>query len=74
MIQVSIRFVDGGFQEYSERSDFLSRLTELQNQGYEGKELINTLITDDWGVPPLSVQIRGKGPDGSEVDLQIPYN
>ena len=58
MIQVSIRFVDGGFQEYSESTDFLSRLTELQNQGYEGRELINTLITDDWGAPPLSVNQR----------------
>ncbi len=74
MIQVSIRFVDGGFQEYPESSDFLSRLTELQNQGYEGRELINALISDDWGAPPLSVQIKGKGPDGSEVDLQVPYN
>ena len=33
MIQVLIRFVDGGFQEYPESSDFLSKLTELQNQG-----------------------------------------
>ena len=74
MIQVSIRFVDGSFQEYSESSDFLSKLTELQNQGYEGRELINALITDDWGAPPLSVQIKGKRPDESEVDLQIPYN
>ena len=74
MVQVSIRFVDGGFQEYSESSDFLSRLTELQNQGYEGRKLINALISDDWGAPPLSVQIKGKGPNGSEIDLQIPYN
>ena len=74
MIQVSISFTDGDFQEYAESSDFLSRLTELQNQGYEGKKLINALISDDWGAPPLVVQIKGRVPNGSEIDLQIPYN
>jgi hypothetical protein len=74
MVQVSIRFVDGGFQEYSESSDFLLRLTELQNQGHEGRALINALISDDWGAPPLCVQIKGKGLNGSEIDLQITYD
>jgi len=74
MVQVSITFVDGGFQEYSESNELLSRFMELQNQGYEGKELINALISDDWGSPPLSVHIKGKLPNGSEIDVQIPYN
>lgn len=73
MIRITIRFVDGGLQEFTESSDFLYRLTKLQDQGYEGKELINNLITDDWGPPPLSVQINGKNPNGSKIDLLIPY-
>lgn len=74
MVQVTIRFVDRSLQEYSESSDIGSRALELQKQGYEGKELINALISDDWGPPPSSVHIKGKLPNGSEIDLQIPYN
>ena len=74
MIKISIRFVNGSLQEYPESKELLSRFTKLQKQGYEGKELINTLITDDWGVPPLSVEIVGKAPDGSDVNLQIYYS
>ena len=69
MIQVTIRFVDGSLQEVTETKDFLLRLSELKEQGYEGKDLINRLITDDWGAPPVFVQIKGSG-----IDLQIPYS
>jgi len=69
MIRVTIRFVDGSLQEYTETKDFLLRLSELKEQGYEGKDLVNRLITDDWGAPPVFVQIKG-----SEIDLQIPYS
>ncbi len=74
MITVSIRFVDGSMQEFSESADFLSTLTELQNQGYKGKELIHELLSDDWGAPPLSVQIKGTKSDGTKTDINILYN
>ncbi|MEA3487387.1 MAG: hypothetical protein U9R20_06995 [Thermodesulfobacteriota bacterium] len=69
MIQVTIRFVDGSLHEFTETKDFLLRLSDLKEQGYEGKDLVNRLITDDWSVPPLFVQIKD-----SEIDLQIPYS
>jgi len=69
MIQVTIRFVDGSLQEFSETKEFLLRLAELKEQGYEDKELIDRLITDDWGAPPVFVEIKG-----SEINLQIPYS
>ncbi len=69
MIKVTIRFVDGSLQEFSETKEFLSRLAELKEQGYEDKELIDRLITDDWGAPPVFVEIKG-----SEINLQIPYS
>jgi len=69
MIQVTIRFVDGSLQEFTETNEFLLRLSELKEQGYEGKGLIDSLITDDWGAPPVFVEIKG-----SEINLQIPYN
>ena len=39
MVQVSIRFVDGGYDEFEEKNSFGKKLLELQNQGYVGKEL-----------------------------------
>lgn len=69
MIRVTIRFVDGSLQEFTETKSFLLRLAELKEQGYEGKNLVNELITDDWGTPPLFVQIMGSG-----IDFQIPYS
>lgn len=69
MIQITIRFVDGSLQEFTETNEFLLRLSELKEQGYEGKGLIDRLITDDWGAPPVFVEIKG-----SEINLQIPYS
>ena len=69
MIHVTIRFVDGSLQEFTESKDFSLRLSELKGQGYEGKDLVDRLIADDWGAPPVSVQIKGSG-----IDLQIPYS
>jgi hypothetical protein len=69
MIQVTIRFVDGSLQEFTETKDFLLRFTDLKEQGYEGKDLVNELISDDWSAPPIFVQIKGSG-----IDFQIPYS
>ena len=74
MINVTVRFVDGGLQEFEENDHFLAQLNALQNEGYKGKQLINKLITDDWGPPPVLIEIKGKKADGTSVDLKILYN
>ncbi len=74
MIQVSIKLVDGGLQELTEEDEFICQLEILQNQGYEGKELIHQLLTDDWGAPPVYVDISGTTSNGSVVNIRIPYN
>ena len=68
MTTVSISFVDGSRQDFDEDDSFVQRLRSLQKQGLEGRELIDKLISDDWGPPPRFVTIHG--PD---VDLTIPY-
>lgn len=73
MINVSIRFVDGGLQEFSKNNAFGERLLQLQNQGYEGKQLIHTLLTDDWGPPPTVITIKGQLNSGKIIDVSIPY-
>lgn len=74
MIQVSIKLVDGGLQELTEDDEFISQLETLKNQGYEGKELIHQLITDDWAAPPVYIDINGTTSNGSVVNIRIPYN
>lgn len=59
-LEISISLVDGGLMIYSEL--FTS-----------GKELINTLISDDWGAPPLLLTITSKTDDGKTVTISIPY-
>lgn len=74
MVKITIRFVDGSLDEFEESDHFLLQLNALQIDGYKGKELINELITDDWGPPPLLVEIKGIKEDGTKVDLSIPYS
>jgi len=65
MVRITIRFVDGSLDEFEESDHFLLQLNALQIDGYKGKELINELITDDWGPPPLLVEIKGIKEDGT---------
>lgn len=74
MTKVIIRTVDGGLQEYEDPgSSLVQKLIALQNEGYNGKQLIDLLISDDWGPPPLTVEIKGKSVDGAKVNVVIPY-
>ena len=73
MVQVTIRFVDGSIKEFDEGPAFLERLTDLRTRGYTGKELIHALLTDDWGPPPLHINITGVSESGEKIDITIPY-
>ncbi|MHB8100526.1 MAG: hypothetical protein ACYDD5_13180 [Sulfuricurvum sp.] len=73
MVNISIYFVDGSMSEYEENDLFILQLRKLQNNGFQGKSLINTLISDDWGAPPSSVILKGKLNDGSEINESIRY-
>lgn len=37
--------------EWEEDEAIIDTLNELMALGYEGKELVNQLLTDDWGAP-----------------------
>ena len=73
-IRVSVQQVDGGLTEFSKGAEFLRELRSLQSQGFSGKELVHRLLTDDWGAPPLVVEISGKNPDGTTFEMRIPYS
>ncbi|APW65821.1 hypothetical protein LPB137_08115 [Poseidonibacter parvus] len=60
MIKITIYNIDGSMQTpWEENSNFIDKLYQLEEMGYKGKYLLDTLITDDWGVPPSSVIIEG---------------
>jgi len=70
---VKAHLADGGLQELTFGPELLQQLESLQKQGYTGKQLIDRLITDDWGPPPVFVEISGTTSDGRIVDVRIPY-
>lgn len=72
-VKVSVRLVDGGLIEFTKASGFLHELQSLQSQGYTGKELVHRLLTDDWGTPPVAIEISGQSPDGQNFEVRIPY-
>lgn len=39
-----------------------------------GKELIETLISDDWGAPPKRLRIEAETEDGTSVTISVLYD
>jgi hypothetical protein len=44
---------------WKEDINIIDKLYRLENIGYKGKSLLDTLITDDWGPTPTSVIFEG---------------
>lgn len=72
-ITVSIRLINGGFHEFTKGPEILQKFKSLQLEGYSGRPLIDNLITDDWGAPPVVVTISGTDENGNKVVHTIPY-
>ena len=62
--KAQIRFVDGSADECDVD---LGKYQRLLASGLRGKRLINTLLTDDWGPPPLVVTLIGGDLGGEEI-------
>lgn len=73
-MKVSAKLVDGGLLEYHIDAGVVERLRKLERAGYEGKQLINKLLTDDWGAPPVTVTISGADPGGKFVRVVLEYD
>jgi hypothetical protein len=68
-VTVSINFVDGGYVSNDYPDTILDQLAQLRAAGYDGKRLIDALLTDDWGPPPVRVHI-----EGNSIDEWIGYD
>lgn len=73
MLHLTVQFVNGELSEWQEPESILSDLKELERGGLQGRALVDALISDDWGVPPRSVSIKGTLEDGTHVNRSIPY-
>jgi hypothetical protein len=73
MITVSVKTVDGGKQEWTEGDPFYRRFLSLRDSGLSGKALVDALLSDDWGAPPVSVLLAGKLEDGTQIEESIRY-
>ncbi|MFT5659615.1 MAG: hypothetical protein ACI9TV_000237 [Sulfurimonas sp.] len=74
MIKIEVRYVNGDMSEFEENDSFISNLRNLESKGLVGKALIDSLITDDWGVPPSGIIIKGKRSNGAVIKEVINYN
>lgn len=59
MITIIVNYIDGSQSNWNEGTNVVSKLMQLEEMNYQGKELLDVLITDDWGVPPKSIIIEG---------------
>ena len=74
LLNVRVSLVSGADQEWSEKESILRKLKKLRDEGYKGRHLIDTLITDDWGAPPVYVEITGKTKEGKTVTEKLIYD
>jgi hypothetical protein len=72
MLKVEVSLADGGAMDWAVPDATYTRLLELRRDGWEGRELIDTLLTDDWAAPPSGVRLVGTLKDGTEIDEYIP--
>jgi hypothetical protein len=69
-VTISIHFIDGGFDQWTDSPALLTKLKSLRSRGLEGKALVHELISDDWAAPPKTVVITD---DATGDEVQIPY-
>lgn len=72
-VVVFAQLVDGSVREYEAGAELPTQLRNLRSKGFEGKQLIHKLITDDWGPPPRFLEIKEYGEDGALSTTRIPY-
>lgn len=73
VVLVSIGFVDGGSHEYYEGHELIDRYEQLKQRGLEGKALVHALFSDDWGPPPVWINLAGHRKDDRPFRIDIPY-
>lgn len=74
LVKVHVRVVNGRAWDFEMPWSFVVQARAMQARGVEDWRIVNELITDDWGAPPLVVEVTGTGPDGKPVALTLRYD
>ncbi len=75
-LMLECHLVNGGIADIpvDNAEKFLLKLKRLRDMGYQGEQLVNELITDDWGPPPVIVVVKGKLLSGKSVNFTLTYD
>ena len=73
-LTITVRSVDGTMRKFPIGQHKLQELAQLQRQGLTGKTLIHEWLTDDWGAPPIYIDVQGIDADGKKADIRLLYN
>jgi hypothetical protein len=71
MLKVEIALANGSAMDLAEDDRFYEKLLRLRYDEFEGRQLVDELISDDWGAPPIGVRITGELSDGTVIDEYI---
>jgi hypothetical protein len=70
-IIVSVQHTDNTREAWTEGPEILQRLNVLQSQGVYGRDLIDRLLKNRWGVPPAMV-VFASTESGARFEIRIP--
>ncbi len=75
-LMLEVHLVNGGIEDIpvDNAEKFLLKLKRLREMGYHGKQLVNELISDDWGPPPVIIVVKGKLHSGKSVNFTLTYD
>lgn len=61
MVRANAHLRDGGLAEFDLPDSTLQRIEQLRRDEFSDRQIIQKLITDDWGAPPVYVEFRKQG-------------
>lgn len=70
MVKVIAHLADGGSRESDSAEDLIQKAAQLRQQGLGDRAIIHVLITNDWGAPPIYVElVPADSPPNSSLRL-----
>lgn len=73
MVKVEISFVDGSARPPLHKGDeFYRQFKSMKGEGFDGREIVFELISDDWAAPPSGIRVVGTLEDGTRIDEYLP--
>ena len=72
-VQLRIGFVNGDALDLEKPWSFVGDVEAMRARGVEDWRIVHELISDDWGPPPLNIEVTGTWPDGKPLLLKLHY-